>query len=419
MPSTRKRILFISNIYPPEAIGGYERRCAATADALAAKYEIAILTARAPQREPLPEREVQPNGITVFRLLPRLRQRFVRNIFALRDGHSAVTAFMNLFEEFAPDLIYVWNGGGIPAAMISEVTHASAPISFSIGDQWLSGHLAADPLAKCCDPPKRTGTRYSPLAWAIRSLNERSGIYRPLARRTANFCWNSRYTREATNCPVELTTDLDEVIYPASKHEREFSRVERSPVQPPEILFFGRVAKEKGLPVALKALVKMQAPGSANAQLVVCGRGPRRTLARLRLESLRLGIAGRVHFLGSLSATDLADRLSRSSVVVVPSTWEEPFGLVCVEAAMAGVPLVASRSGGIQEIFRDETEARYFTPGSSAECARALDEIISSYDESLNRAMHARTRAFEFSWARYMRDQERFVAESLTRGDFT
>lgn len=66
----------------------------------------------------------------------------------------------------------------------------------------------------------------------------------------------------------------------------------------------------------------------------------------------------------------------QSSVVVVPSLWQEPFGLVAVEAMAAGRPVCASRTGGLQESVRHEETGFLFTPGDSAGLARQLSLLL-------------------------------------------
>ena len=68
----------------------------------------------------------------------------------------------------------------------------------------------------------------------------------------------------------------------------------------------------------------------------------------------------------------------QADIVVIPSVWEEPFGLVAVEAMAAGRPVVASRVGGLQHIVREEETGLLFEAESSAELAFLLERLLDS-----------------------------------------
>ena len=63
-------------------------------------------------------------------------------------------------------------------------------------------------------------------------------------------------------------------------------------------------------------------------------------------------------------------------MVVVPSVWEEPFGLVAVEAMATGLPVCASRIGGLADIVRHGETGFLFTPGDASELAGQLNTLL-------------------------------------------
>jgi glycosyltransferase involved in cell wall biosynthesis len=84
------------------------------------------------------------------------------------------------------------------------------------------------------------------------------------------------------------------------------------------------------------------------------------------------------HFkaLGWLSHEEALTLYQQAAVVVVPSVWEEPFGLVAVEAMATGVPVCASRVGGLADIVRHGETGFLFTPGDAAELAEQLNTLL-------------------------------------------
>lgn len=115
-------------------------------------------------------------------------------------------------------------------------------------------------------------------------------------------------------------------------------------------LYLGRLSPEKGVAVALTAW-SVLARDRPDRELVVAGDGADRpALERL---ARHLGIDAQVRFTGWVSQPDIGALLDATSVVLVPSLWDEPFGLVAAEAAAHGRPVIASRVGGLPEIVVD------------------------------------------------------------------
>jgi glycosyltransferase involved in cell wall biosynthesis len=134
------------------------------------------------------------------------------------------------------------------------------------------------------------------------------------------------------------------------------------------VVFAGRVVKPKGLGVLIRAARTVE------AEFVVCGDGFQ--LAAMRRLARRLGVERRVSFRGWLDAEQLATELADASVVVIPSLWPEPFGLVGIEALAAGRPVIASLTGGIADWLEDGVTGVGVRPGDVRALARALDELL-------------------------------------------
>ena len=116
---------------------------------------------------------------------------------------------------------------------------------------------------------------------------------------------------------------------------------------------------------------------------------------------------------GRLELDDLAALLARSHVLVVPSLWAEPFPLVSIEGALARVPIVASKTGGIPEQLGDGDRALLFPPGDADACAEAIAAVLSHPGEAAARAVRAFERASSLSWDNYLRETDAFIRDSL------
>lgn len=108
----------------------------------------------------------------------------------------------------------------------------------------------------------------------------------------------------------------------------------------------GRLVSDKGVPVMLHALAHLRDQGHHH-RLSVIGGGPER--AALQALTRELNLHAQVRFTGPLVGDDLVRELNAHRVVVVPSVWEEPFGLVALEAQACGCIPVVAASGGLPQ----------------------------------------------------------------------
>jgi D-inositol-3-phosphate glycosyltransferase len=118
------------------------------------------------------------------------------------------------------------------------------------------------------------------------------------------------------------------------------------------VLAVGRLEPLKGFDILIRALAEMTE--REGVQLLLVGGDERAESERLRLDAVarEVGVAERVRFVGAVPHERLALMYSAADVVVMPSFYES-FGLVAVEAMASGVPVVASRVGGLTSTVQD------------------------------------------------------------------
>ena len=185
------------------------------------------------------------------------------------------------------------------------------------------------------------------------------------------------------------------------------------------VLFAGRLERLKGAETVIRALAIL-ARDSAQPEppvLLVIGDDSHNGASesrlsggeRARLEALAasLGIAGQVRFMGPVDQPALAAYLSLASVCVVPS-YSESFGLVALEAAATGTPVVAARVGGLPTIVKDGLTGFTLVSHDPAQYAERIGRLLA--DEELRRCFSRRSRlvATQFTWKETV---DRLVAE--------
>jgi glycosyltransferase involved in cell wall biosynthesis len=138
------------------------------------------------------------------------------------------------------------------------------------------------------------------------------------------------------------------------------------------VVFAGRMVRHKGIAVLIRAAREV------DAEFVICGDG--REMQAMRRLARRTNVQDRVTFRGWLSSEQLAWEFAQASVVVIPSLWPEPFGLVGIEALAAGRPVIASATGGIEDWLDDGVSGLCVKPGDVGELVQALNELLADPD---------------------------------------
>jgi len=173
------------------------------------------------------------------------------------------------------------------------------------------------------------------------------------------------------------------VIYPGIELD-ELSRFEPAKFKEPfKLLFVGRLTKQKGLPVVLQALTKLD---KARWMLDVAGEG--RDRASLELMCRKMNLTDRVKFLGSVSP--MASAYQSADIVLIPSLWEG-LGITALEGLASGRLVVASNTGGLPEVVQDGQTGCLAKSGDVADWAQKISWGFENIDQArlLAKAGHA------------------------------
>ncbi len=175
-------------------------------------------------------------------------------------------------------------------------------------------------------------------------------------------------------------------------------------------LIVAYIIPEKGVDVALRALAELP----AEVEVWAVGDGPE--LPALRALAHELGLDGRVRFLGSQRHVE--PLMQAADCLVCPSVWGEAAGLVNLEASSCGLPVVASRVGGIHEFIEEGRTGFFFPPGDSRALADRLRRLFEDEPARARMSLEARAVAVDqFSKDRRIDDHLRLyrIADSTTQ----
>lgn len=112
-----------------------------------------------------------------------------------------------------------------------------------------------------------------------------------------------------------------------------------------DFIFVGRLVSDKGGLELIEALGILCV--NENYTITIIGSGPEKELMENR--SRELGIYDQIRFTGALEQDEIAQELNQHKVMVVPSVWDEPFGIVALEGLACGCKVVVSNRGGLPE----------------------------------------------------------------------
>lgn len=399
------RILVVSNLFPPAAVGGYEQNCAEVVEGLAERHEVLVLTS-------IHGGDGAPGPVRIRRELPLLPATPRGSLRAPVAAVQAARVTRRVAAEFRPELVFVWNGAGIPHVTLRILELSGAPVAYSISEHWFGQMYRDDQFLRHLFPGDRGLRR----AWALlmHAVNLHPELKIELRQPVPGaVAWVSNALRGTTPMPETLEPILERTIYPATSRHALYAGLERQPARVPTVLFIGRLEWAKGPDIAYRALADLRGRHGLAARLLMVGSSKAPERRELSALAAQLGITPDVELAGQLGPRGLAAGLSEAHALVVPSRWEEPFGLVCTEAALARVPVVAARSGGIPEALQEDEHALLFEKEDHAACADALAATLTGGPAIEARVRRAYEHACQISPERYRDEMERFVEAAV------
>ncbi|HJT58866.1 MAG TPA: glycosyltransferase family 4 protein [Ktedonobacteraceae bacterium] len=369
------RILLLSNLYPPYVEGGAEILAGEIGAELARLgHEVIVLTSlhgvETPQRDGQIWRTLHIAPTAFFNQRRPWWQQLKQLLNYYRRYHSPANAreLRRAISTIQPDVLYVWEITGIGvSSIIKTLPDLHVPIVFHLGSYWLL--YARSPETE----QSRLRTRWLK-QWLIGTVSE--------------LTWTSLIAVSALVKEKYVQAGFDEqrieVIH--NGIDARFLAASNTRVDAASnayrLLFVGRVRAEKGIMILLKALdLLMHEEGWINKKqkslcLHIFGDGDAVYISELQSFLHERQLTSFVTFHGIVSQDELIEQYDRADMLLVPSLWQEPFGLVVLEAMARGLPVIASRTGGLVEIVTHEVNGLLVEPGNERELALAIRELL-------------------------------------------
>lgn len=363
--------------YPPVVIGGLGRHVHHLSTALAAAgHEVVVLSRRPSDTDPSthPSSDEISEGVRVIAAAQDPHEfSFGTDMMAwtMAMGHAMVRAGLTL--DFVPDLVHAHD--------------------------WLVAHPAIA-LAEYHDVPLISTIH------ATEAGRHSGWVSGRLSRQVhAVESWLVRESDSLITCSASMRDEITELFGPGLAETSVIRNgidaarwpfAARQPhAGPPELVYVGRLEYEKGVHDAIAALprIRRSHPGTT---LTVAGTGTQQDWLVECARKHRVVKATR--FVGHLDHEELLRLLHRADAAVLPSHYE-PFGLVALEAAAAGTPLVTSDVGGLGEAVINGVTGVSCPPRDVAALTAAVHTVLDDPAAAGQRAQAARQRlSSDFDW---------------------
>jgi glycogen(starch) synthase len=390
------KILMVSWEYPPVVIGGLGRHVHHLAVELAADgHEVVVLCRRPAGTDPASHpttTEVNDGVLAVFAALDPNEFTFGTDMMAwtLAMGHAMTRAGLAL-RDWTPDVVHAHD--------------------------WLVAHPAVT-LAEFFDVPLVSTIH------ATEAGRHSGWLSGAMSRQVHSLeSWLVHESDSLITCSVSMGEEITELFGPELPDVKVICNgidtagwpfaMRRVHDGPAELLYFGRLEYEKGVHDIIAALPRIRRthPGT---RLTIAGDG---TQYDWLLEEVRKHkVTKAVNFVGRVDHLGLLELLHRVDAAVLPSHYE-PFGIVALEAAAAGTPLVTSNVGGLGEAVINGRTGVSCPPRNVGALASAVRKVLDDPATAQQRALAARERLnSEFNW-RTVAEETSEIYLSAKRGE--
>lgn len=393
------RTLVISNLYPPNALGGYERLCFSVAEALVSSgHQVGVLTSS------YGGETADYPGQTIWRSLSLLASE--GNIYRPFDAsanrrdeinRNNLDALNAVAREFQPDVIFVWNLFFFDSTLLLEIEERYADKAvYFLTDNWLINFYNGDFLGQYfsrvifgTESEEDVVHGGPPVQLRGRAIYGSAFMARFYANAGIRFASNE-VIHNGVHLPIVREEEYRDHLYPL-----RFGRL--------KLLFAGRVVDVKGVDTAIRTLplLAKRLP-HIDVSLDIVGDCQDDDYGSLLMKIVEENnLVGMVNFREPVPQDRLFGLFQEFDIYVFPSTYE-PFALTLIYAMHAGIPTVASNVGGNPEIvFNNETGALFCKSSSEG----LANEVLNFHDNPLRRAQisrRARLVALQFTFGNFI-----------------
>ena len=339
------KILVISNLYPPQVVGGYERAIADYAGLLQERGHTVLVLTSNTEYLPTGYQKADSDPSTVRRCLSLWGTWTERGAQPFSPAHVASIAVHNYkileqeLNSFKPDVCLAGNTDFLGSEVLEQILAAEIPIAHYV--------MNAQPGYSYDLAPQSSFYRYITVSNWIRENLQKQGY----------------------------PTETAQTIYPGAQVE-EFYQAEISPRDRLRIVYASLVMHYKGPDVLIEALYLLHNADIDFTATIAGGSLNPSFVQELQKFVESEGLQDKIHFAGLLSRQELKQLYKTHNIWVLPSRFEEPFSIGLIEAMVAGMTIVASNTGGSPEAVKHKETGLIFESENPMDLADQLSYLL-------------------------------------------
>jgi glycosyltransferase involved in cell wall biosynthesis len=410
------RVLFLTNFYQVHGSGGEEQSCQQVVQGLKQRGHATLILTSMHGSNNVP---VEVDGIyrSLYLEMDLVPWRHSITFFTRRKSREEhnIQVFERLIQQFDPDIIFIWGMWNLPYSLAAfaearyphKVVYRFAtywptlPSQHEfywrkLGRKWYSrllkgtlSRIALAMLAKEKKQPPLTFDHAICVSAATRSILVEAGVPVSHAR------------------IIHTGLDVDHYLNGDDQHSLSHDD------QNLNVLYAGRIYPEKGIGTLIEAMIKLvRDQGKREISLSVAGSGSVEYENHLRELVIEAGVTENVLFLGWMPPAEMPELLRKFDVLVLPSSWSEPFSRSVLEGMISGLVVVATHIGGTPEIIVDGENGVLFMPNDPDDLAMKIARLVDD-PASRDRIGHAgrQTILERFTMTRMMDEIESYLQE--------
>lgn len=359
------KICIITPLYDPWIIGGAEKYVVSISKELAKHHQIVVITTRGPKPRINGFKNQNPKVIEITPLnVDNMYSKFSnpsssgitkKILWQFFDmwNLSTYLGVRRVLQKEKPDIVHTFGIKAFSPSIFTaiknlRIPHVHTTNDFELISRWSALFRNGKPI-----------TQFNLLdRFYINYMRKISASIDTIifpSKFSRDYHLKMEFFKNSKIC-VSYGMNLSRNFSPKEKYEREF-------------LYVGQIVKHKGPDIAVKAFKKIK---NKDVILHIVGKGPYlKKLKQLANNDHRIIFHGFIQ-----NDTDWNQIYERCSYLIVPSVWQEIFGIVIIEAQNRGLPIIASNLGAIPELVKEGYDGFLFEPGNE----ESLHQIIENLD---------------------------------------
>jgi glycogen synthase len=369
------KVLFLSNMYPPHVIGGYEALCQEAVEGFARLgHQVSVLTSTYGYDKEFSEGNIHrllslEGDLQFYKMKDAWSypQRRERNLEHLR----------RLVADEKPDIVFIWGMWNLSRSVAQEAERLMGPrVVYYLANPW---PIEANMHQSFWDAPATSPAKT--LAKKLLRIPARIVLREEWKKVPLKFehapCCSAAQRDQLLEAGVPLKdapviyegVDLTNYLAQANRRTYEMNGSL-------SLVFVGILAEHKGVHTILEALSRLSSEERKRLRLTILGKGHQQYEARLHGLVSQHQLSDVVTFQKPIPRADLPEFLGKFDVLLLPSVWAEPLARIMQEGLASGMAVVGSANGGTAETIVHGENGLLFQPGDASDLAKQVRRML-------------------------------------------